>query len=227
MGVRHFAAPRDNGMSKLVLVLYLGVSMSVRIPVTEAAIIRALLHGAKSYNYTVTEDDFDDHDNEAPGHYVGVTVEDEIGAKWNEGIDACQAAGIATRSREGLELRYEIMHGNRDLPTFLRDWLDDQEGQARAKEAAAAEREAKRLAYLANFEGFTNIQADEYTSEFWPLTARDARSDRTLGRLRLRRRDAPRSRTRERRLSAAQWRHHGDARRTLLDSLDSGPSAHR
>lgn len=62
---------------------------------------------AKSYSYTVSPEEFDEHDNEGPGHYCGVEVSAEDAARWDAGLHACKEVGVNPRSVEGLRLRLE------------------------------------------------------------------------------------------------------------------------
>jgi hypothetical protein len=146
----------------------------VQIPkLSDPAIITAFFgKDARNYDYTVTHDDFDEYDMEGPGEYFGVNVPAELGKKWDAGIQACKAAGVETRGREGLAIRLEIMHGTREIPSALEKSLADKE-QAAAEKAAAEQAEKDRAAhYAAHKEGFVSVGADQYSGEYWTLDKR-------------------------------------------------------
>lgn len=108
---------------------------------------------AKSYDYEVTQDDFDEYDNEAPGTYYGVAVPATLADRWDAGIEACQNANVKTRSREGLLMRYRIMveDDTADLPSELLTYLEAREvaeATEQRKKDAAERKEADEKAEL-------------------------------------------------------------------------------
>lgn len=136
-----------------------------RIPnVTDARIISTLLPGAKTYNFTVTTDEFDEFDNAGPGHYVGVEVDQEVAEKWNEGLRLCKDRGLNPRSWDGLLLRYNISRRQgRErsyLPKPLQKLAREYEETQREKE----ERQERIRAFDAHKEGFVAVGPDEYSS---------------------------------------------------------------
>lgn len=81
-----------------------------RINLTTPEIIEAFFPHARDYSYTVTQDDFDEYDNEAPGDYAGVEVNRDEGRRWDAGLVACEFSGIRNKTREGYTLRLAIMY---------------------------------------------------------------------------------------------------------------------
>jgi hypothetical protein len=145
---------------------------TVRISLTNDAIIRAFFgRAAKHYHYVVTQDDFDEYDNEAPGEYAGVEVPAALGQKWDAGLNECKAAGIVAGSREGWAIRYRAMHGDKPMHADLVRWLDERDAKQAEKAAATArltaEVQAVRVQAAALIAGGTHIQADEYSGQFW------------------------------------------------------------
>lgn len=98
-----------------------------RINLTKPEIIKAFFGTPiREYDYTVTQDDFDEYDNEAPGHYVGIEVPEAAGQLWDAGIEACKAKALGTQTREGYTLRLTIMypagvpdHANQAVDAYL------------------------------------------------------------------------------------------------------------
>lgn len=113
---------------------------------TDARMIRAFFGDrAVPYNYRVTQDQFDEEDNQGPGHYYGVTVPASLCDRWDAGILACKERKIEARSREGLTLRYRIMSQDEAaaLPKDLEELLAEKESKEAAEKAAKEEREKK------------------------------------------------------------------------------------
>jgi hypothetical protein len=148
------------------------------IAVTEPMIIDHLLpaHDPESgvhvepYDLVVTQDDFDEEDNWAPGHYAGVWVDPDTGARWDAALVACKAAGHHSRSPEGIAVRYRTMFAA-EPPAELLAWAkaqQDEKAEREREQAAKAAREAAELAaFEAILEGFTNIGADDYSAQWW------------------------------------------------------------
>ena len=99
---------------------------------------------AVAYDFTVTQDQFDEEDNWGPGHYCGVTVPASLADRWDAGLKACRASGVDTKAREGYILRYRIMVQDdaAELPACLEELLAEREQKA-AVAALLAEREQK------------------------------------------------------------------------------------
>lgn len=115
--------------------------------ITDQRIIRGFFgERAVAYDYEVTQDEFDEYDNQAPGRYYGITVPASLADRWDAGIKACKAASAETRSREGLVIRYRIMAQDdaAELPTELAKYLAEKEAAEAAK--LAAKKEAARKA---------------------------------------------------------------------------------
>ncbi len=114
-----------------------------RIPrLTDSRLVKAFFgERAKPYHYSVSHDDFDEYDNEAPGEYWGVEVPDDLAEKWNKGLAACRTAGVHPRSEEGLELRYEAMHGTQKIPAMLAEVAHEREIRLQAESHAKDARE--------------------------------------------------------------------------------------
>ena len=112
--------------------------------VTDARIIRAFFGDrAVAYDYTVTHADFDEYDNEGPGRYCGVSVPASLADKWDAGISAAKAAGVESRSRAGLTLRWAAMAGEgQPLPAALEEVAAEREAKDSAAAAKKAEQEA-------------------------------------------------------------------------------------
>jgi len=108
-----------------------------RIPkLTDHRIISTFFGAAaKPYNYEVTYDEFDEYDNEGPGHYIGVEVPDDLADRWDSGIIACREAGLRASSREGYALRWRLWTGddNAQLPAALIERLDEREARQRER----------------------------------------------------------------------------------------------
>lgn len=98
---------------------------TVKIPnLTHPAMIAAFFGGPESYDYTVTAEEFDEQDNEGPGHYCGVIVSAEDGAKWDAGLQECKSRGVANRSLEGLRVRLGMFGREKDADALFAK-LDD------------------------------------------------------------------------------------------------------
>lgn len=122
---------------------------------TDARIIRGFFGDrAVEYDYEVTDRDWDEYDNEAPGHYYGVTVPVLLAERWDAGVIACKNAGVETRSREGLLIRYRLMVANEsaELPAELAELASAKEAEAVAKQAAKDAAAAKQSAEKAEVE---------------------------------------------------------------------------
>lgn len=111
-------------------------------------------------------------DMEPPGHYYGVEVPAELARKWDEGIDACKKAGVQTRSREGLVIRYRIMCGGDTLPPELEEIAVKWDEGVRRRDDLIAQNRAVVASYRAVLEGYTSVGADEYSGQFWTVEKR-------------------------------------------------------
>ncbi len=140
---------------------------------TDTAMIEAFFGAAaRSYDYTVTRDDFDEYDMEGSGEYFGVNVPAELGTKWDAGLAACKAKGMETRSRDGLAVRLEIMHGSAEIPAALEKSLAEKEKVAAVKAAAEQAEKDRAAAYAAHTVGYECVDADAYSGEYWTLDKR-------------------------------------------------------
>lgn len=85
----------------------------VRIPShLEQVIIDELLGGGVRHHYVVTQDEWDEYDNEAPGEYDSVYVPEAAAALWDAGLAAARKAGFSRKTlqcTEALLIRYRIM----------------------------------------------------------------------------------------------------------------------
>lgn len=148
------------------------------ISITEPMIIDHLLpthdpdNGVhvEEFDYVVTQDDFDEDDNQAPGHYAGVAVDADTASKWDRGLAACKAAGLHSRSPEGVALRYSIMHGA-EAPDELIEWARRAQASRAEAEQAAAEQKTLEAAELVAFEGlvagYQSVGPDDYSGRWW------------------------------------------------------------
>jgi hypothetical protein len=78
----------------------------VRIPnLTNKAMIEAFFGTADQYCFEVSQEEFDDYDDNGPGTYQGSLVTPEEADKWDAGLRECQTASVSPRSLEGLRIR--------------------------------------------------------------------------------------------------------------------------
>lgn len=115
-----------------------------RIPrLTAQRVIDAFFgRDAKPYAYTVTQDDFDEYDNEAAGEYFGVEVPAEMARRWDAGIDACRTGGIEPGSADGWRLRLSVMYPD-GIPAGAAESVEAYRAERERKAAEAAEARAR------------------------------------------------------------------------------------
>lgn len=113
---------------------------TTRIPnVSNKEFIKAFFgSNVKYYQYTVTDDDFDEYDNDAPGEYYGFKVPAKLGPLWDEGIQECKSLGIHPLSGEGLLIRLRKFHPEAtELPEAVAEVAQEYEEKELKKETEA------------------------------------------------------------------------------------------
>ena len=144
-----------------------------RIKITDPVLVRHLVPGGTSYDYVVTDRDFDEYDNEAPGTYRGIEVPADVADRWDRGLKECARLEIQPRSAEGIGMRYRVTHGEgARIPGQLHRWLADQAREIADKAVAAAETAVSLATYEETLDGYTDVGADTYSGQWWPLDRR-------------------------------------------------------
>lgn len=136
-----------------------------------AAEIIAAFFGSQheTYNYKVSVDEFDEHDNEGPGHYYGVSVPADMADRWDAGLIACRDAGVGASTPEGFALRLTLMYPD-GVPSHAAMAIHSY------FERKVAEREKTIAPYRATIEavkGARKMLAELFPAGIRPLTAEE------------------------------------------------------
>jgi hypothetical protein len=108
-----------------------------------------------SYDFSVSEWEFNYYDGLAPGHYSGIETSKAIAERYSQGLELCKSGNHSPLSIEGLQLRLKAAKVKANAA--YRQLLSD----ARQKVAKQAELKQKRRDYENFLSGYTRVGCDD------------------------------------------------------------------